>query len=73
MIFHRWGDDDEGRLERFIIALNFSAFDQRVDIPFSADGVWRDLLNDAAASVSGFWLRDQVITSHWGRVYWLRS
>jgi hypothetical protein len=45
-IFHRWGDDGQGGVERFIIVLNCSAFDQQVDIPFSVDGRWRDLLND---------------------------
>lgn len=37
-VYHRWGDDGEGRLERFIIALNFSASDHTVDPPFSVDG-----------------------------------
>jgi pullulanase len=69
-IFHRWGDDGHGGLERFIIVLNCSAFDQQVDIPFSVDGRWRDLLNDGDADVTGFWLRAQTIGSHWGRVYW---
>jgi pullulanase/glycogen debranching enzyme len=71
-IFHRWGHDAQGRLERFIIVLNMSAFDQTVGIPFSIDGRWDDLLNDTAAQVSGFRLEGQVIGSHWGRVYWNR-
>ena len=58
VIYHRWGEDEQGRLERFIIALNFSAFDQPADIPFSVDGRWEDLLNGGAADVSGFWLRE---------------
>jgi 1,4-alpha-glucan branching enzyme len=68
-IFHRWGTDDQGRLERFIIVLNGSAFDQQVDIPFSENGEWKDLLNDTQASVTEYWLRGQTIGSHWARVY----
>lgn len=68
-IFHRWGHDDHGRLERFIIALNFSAFDQRVDIPFSTNGEWTDLLNDMTANVRDFSLRDQLVGRHWGCIY----
>jgi 1,4-alpha-glucan branching enzyme len=73
VIFHRWGSAGNGRLERFIIVLNFSADAHRVDIPFSENGVWRDLLNDRDDNVVGFRLRDQEITSHWGRVYYLRA
>jgi 1,4-alpha-glucan branching enzyme len=72
VIFHRWGDADDGRLERFIIVLNFSDQSHRVDIPFSENAVWRDLLNDRDDNVSSFRLRDQEITSNWGRVYYLK-
>jgi pullulanase len=73
VIFHRWGNDAEGRLERFIIALNFSDFDHRVDVPFSVDGRWDDLLNERSDEVHGFRLPDQELSSHWGRVYWRRD
>ena len=72
-VYHRWGDDGQGRLERFIVALNFSAFDQMVDIPFSVDGAWEDLLNGGTAEVRGFQLRNQTLGSHWGRVYFRRD
>lgn len=73
VIFHRWGEAGNGRLERFIVVLNFSPVAHRVDIPFSENGIWRDLLNDRDDNVSGFRLRNQEVTSHWGRVYYLRS
>ena len=66
-IFHRW----EGS-ERFIIALNFSDAAQEVDVPFSVDGEWRDLLNGGSIDVHGFHQRMEL-TSHWGRVWWRRE
>jgi glycosidase len=69
-IYHRWGENETGALERFIVVVNFSDFDQFVDIPFSVDGEWVDLLNDEAATVSGFRLRWVHAPSNWGRVYW---
>lgn len=38
VIYHRWGAADDGRAERFIVLLNFSGSDQRVDLPFSTNG-----------------------------------
>jgi pullulanase/glycogen debranching enzyme len=72
-IYHRWGHDEGGRLERFIIALNFSAFNQPTDIPFSENGAWEDLLNGGVVQVNDFWLRDQMLSSHWGRIYFRRG
>jgi 1,4-alpha-glucan branching enzyme len=71
VIFHRWGLDGEGRLERFIIVLNFSEYEQIADIPFPANGDWKDLLNDTTVSVSDYWLRSERLGSHWGRIYFL--
>jgi 1,4-alpha-glucan branching enzyme len=68
VIFHRWGSDDGGNLERFIVVLNFSAHDQDVDVPFSTNGRWRDLLNGVEVHVGGFRARVHV-PSNWGRVY----
>jgi len=72
-IYHRWGNDADGALERFIIVLNFSRVDRFVDIPFSASGRWRDLLNDQDVDVLGFVLPNQRINSNWGRIFFLRS
>jgi hypothetical protein len=68
-IFHRWDTDHRGVLERFVVALNFSAFDQWVDIPFPDNGPWQDLLNEDSSQVHDYWLRNERISSHWGRVY----
>lgn len=73
VIYHRWGSAPDGATERFIIALNFSAYDQCVDIPFSVNGDWRDLLNERFDTVQDWRLRDQTITSNWGRVYYRRD
>lgn len=68
-IFHRWGIDDRGALELFMVVLNFSAFDQWVDIPFPDNGPWQDLLNGGGSQVNDYWLRNERLGSHWGRVY----
>ncbi len=73
VIYHRYGPGDDGRLERFIIVINFSDADQVVNIPFSRDGTWHDLLNDTTAEVQGFRLFYQVIPSNWGRIYFQAS
>jgi 1,4-alpha-glucan branching enzyme len=69
-VYHRWGEDDEGRLERFIVALNFSASDHTVNLPFSVDGRWEDLLSGTVVEVRDTVLRGHQIPSHWGRLYW---
>jgi 1,4-alpha-glucan branching enzyme len=68
-IFHRWGNDG-AKLERFIIVLNFSPEDRRVDVPFSVDGTWTDLLNNnQTLNVQGFFQRDYLVPSHWGAIF----
>jgi len=44
VIYHRWGTAEDRQLERFIIVLNFSPYDHHVNVPFSTNGVWQDLL-----------------------------
>jgi pullulanase len=73
VIYHRWGTAEDGRLERFIIILNFSDFDQYVDIPFSVNGVWEDRLNGDSIDVHNFHLFDQRINSNWGRLYYRKE
>ncbi|MBD2511249.1 1,4-alpha-glucan branching enzyme [Nostoc muscorum FACHB-395] len=69
VIYHRWGNGLYGQLERFIIVLNFSAYDQYVDIPFSFNGIWKDLLNDNQTyTVTNYRLYNQKINSNWGRI-----
>jgi pullulanase len=69
-IFHRCGDGGNGRVERLIVVLNFTDSDQWVDVPFSVNGQWNDLLNNEPVHVADYWLRNMRIPSHWGRVYW---
>lgn len=69
VIFHRWGNTDDGRLERFIVVINFSGNDQFVDIPFSTNGAWQDLLNNQSDTVIDYRLTNQRIEAYWGRIY----
>lgn len=73
VIYHRWGNDQDGNLERFIIVLNFSASNQIVDIPFPLNGTWKDLLNDQPFAVSSFRLANQTINSNWGRILYIKG
>ena len=72
VIYHRWGTDDRGVLQKFIIALNFSDRPQEVDIPFSEDGVWTDLVSDYSGSwkpeITNGRLR-LTMGSNWGHVF----
>src|SRR4029078_4630258 len=72
-IYHRWGNDDAGNLERFIIVLNFSAFDQFVDIPFSDNGDWDDLLNGGQVNVQNYRLTNHGVSSNWGKLFFKRG
>lgn len=70
MIYHRWGNGDNGQLQRFIIAVNYSPNDQIVDIPFPANGLWKDLLNEGVSpTVNDYWLRQWKVNSHWGNIF----
>lgn len=71
VIFHRWGNDDHGNEQKFIIVINCSDTSQWVNIPFSASqkGEWYDLLNDRPEKVYNCRLSNQEIPSHWGRIY----
>jgi pullulanase/glycogen debranching enzyme len=73
VIYHRYGFDSDGKVERFIIAINYTDVDQWIDLPFSSNGIWEDLLNDLSAVVSGFRLSQQRIHSNWGRIYFQKA
>jgi 1,4-alpha-glucan branching enzyme len=69
-IYHRWEDRPAGGTDLYIVVVNFSPFDRWVDIPFTRDGMWRDLLNgNASVNVTGARLQNQQINGNWGRVY----
>jgi 1,4-alpha-glucan branching enzyme len=69
VIYHRWGPAPDGGLERFIIVLNFSGSDQSVDVPFSTNGPWPDLLNGGQVRVDSYWLRNFRVGSNWGCIF----
>ena len=70
VVFHRYGSDENGRFQRFIVVINYGDEDQMIDIPFSGNGLWQDLLNDKADFVQGYHLYQQLIPSNWGRIYY---
>ena len=65
----RFARPKDGALQRFIVALNFSDEHRVVDIPFPANGTWKDLVTDTDVQVSGFWRRNALVESNWGHVY----
>ena len=69
VVYHRWGDADDGRLEKFYIVLNFSQSPQRVDISFPEDGGWTDLLSGWQPPVHNNWLQLDV-GSNWGHIFY---
>jgi 1,4-alpha-glucan branching enzyme len=70
-LYHRWGADSTGALERFIVVLNFSDQTQFVDVPFSTNGTWSDLLEGGRAyTVVDFRLFGLGVASNWGCVFW---
>jgi len=72
-IYHRWGHDEQGNLQRFIIVLNFSNEPHDVSVPFPDNGEWVDLLSE----YSGSWKPtvnnrrlEFRIESNWGHVFY---
>jgi pullulanase len=70
VIYHRWGNDAGGTLQRFMVVLNFTDGTQYASVPFPANGTWVDLLNGSAAvTVGNYWLTNYPIPSNWGCVF----
>lgn len=71
-VYHRWGKDAAGNLERFVVVLNFSPVDQRISAPFPENGKWKDLLSGYAGTwapdVQG-WRLDLTVGGNWGHVF----
>lgn len=67
VVYHRWDER-----ERFIIAVNYSDWDQWLDIPFPANGPWEDLLNDETVTVAGWRLGNYRVRSNWGAIFFQR-
>lgn len=70
VIYHRWGFSEDGALQRFIIVLNFSGHETTVDIPFSENGHWQDLLNNRSFQIRDCLLPGMPVESYWGHVYY---
>lgn len=69
VVFHRWGNAADGRLERFYVVLNFSESPQTVSLSFPENGGWTDLLSGWQPPVANNWLTFQVGGS-WGHVFY---
>ncbi len=67
-IYHRWGNDARGTLQRFLVVLNFSAEEQHVIVPFPDNGVWEDLLSGWRSNVQDYRL-SLTVGSNWGHVF----
>jgi pullulanase len=67
VVYHRWGEV-EGVLMRYIIVLNFSGNDQGLNVPFSDNGQWEELLGGTVVNVGGYVL-PYVVGSHWGAIF----
>jgi pullulanase len=72
IVYHRWGDGDDGRLERFYIALNFSNTSQDVTLRFAERGTWDNLLSDGEVKVVNNQL-NVMLESNWGHVFHSKS
>jgi pullulanase/glycogen debranching enzyme len=68
VVYHRWGDSSDGRLEKFVIVLNFSSWPQTVEVTFPEDDGWVDLLSGWSPAVSNHRLRFEV-GSNWGHIF----
>lgn len=68
VVYHRWGEDERGRLERFYVVLNFSQFTRSVSFEVPDDGPWVDLMGGPSQSAQGGRLRVEI-GSNWGAVF----
>jgi pullulanase len=68
-VYHRWGQGADGATEKFIIVLNLSAYPQTLDVPFSDNGIWQELLEGWQVEVTGWRLPGHVVGAHWGRIF----
>jgi 1,4-alpha-glucan branching enzyme len=73
VIYHRWGQAEDNALERFTVVINFSDYDQWVDIPLPVNGAWNDLLGAQAYQAADWCLANHRVPSNWGRVLYFRG
>jgi pullulanase len=69
IVYHRWGDDGTGRLERFYVVLNFSQQAQHFAFAVPDSGPWRNLLGDELMTAVDSWLHVDI-GSNWGAIYY---
>lgn len=69
VVYHRWGNAADGRLEKFYVVLNFSQSPQWVDMSFPEDGGWIDLLSGWNPPVNNNRLHTEV-GSNWGHIFY---
>ncbi len=69
VIYHRWGESVDGRLEKFYIVLNFSIWPQWVKVSFPENDGWVDLISGWCPSVQSNCLTFEI-GSNWGHVFY---
>ena len=73
-MYHRWGEGNDGHLERFYVALNFTNQSQVVTLRFAENGVWEDLLDDGDGKVVVVGNQLNVtLNSNWGHLFFKRA
>jgi pullulanase len=68
-VYHRWGSADDGTVERIMVVVNFSPFDQWLDVPLSVNGTWLELMDGGRFEVTDWRLPGHRIPSHWGHIF----
>ncbi len=68
VVYHRWGDDGAGCIERFYVVLNFSQFTRHVSFEVPAGSPWTDLIGGGQFTAADGRLNVDV-SSNWGAVY----
>ena len=69
VVYHRWGQADDGKLEKFYIVLNFSDQQQYVDLDLPEDDGWEDLISGWKPQVKSNHLQFNI-GSNWGHVFY---
>jgi hypothetical protein len=69
VVYRRWGNDSAGKLHRYVIALNFGGFSQRLSVPFPDGGTWTDILGGSEVSPGTAQRLEQTVDGHWGYVF----
>jgi hypothetical protein len=67
VVYHRWGEVD-GHLHRYVIALNFGPWAQRVAVPLPDGGTWTDLIGGQQVDAGTGDRADLTVEGHWGLV-----